>query len=379
MTIPSLPSSWSALSWPQLCGVWTAKMRYGGNPDVAIAAAFLSLCQFTVEGQTMTDPGTGETVYRLKDKEGRLWTATPRQLAYFAKRSLPWFPFPYGDQGDKEEKDDQGKVTKEKREGHAGYVNPDVGNWRDAMALPEETVVFCGSRMMAGSEWEKMGDDERQQIVHTSLFTLHFSLPQAACSNITWHQYRSLQTIVSQLFQDGISEGQVIDLQAQFMAYITVPEEVSSSKVQALSDYAPHGLGTINLKSGTKTDPFAPLHTFTYKADRAEAAVPFWREQLRNGSPLFNICFQVYQTAMQNFYAQVYYDLFNGTSRQDPLQTALTGEVGTINAVMKYQGYTDPQQIYDANLPIILGVLNNMTKESKEIEKMNQQIKRRKK
>ena len=64
-------------------------------------------------------------------------------------------------------------------------------------------------------------------------------------------------------------------------------------------------------------------------------------------------------------------------SHADPLHTALTGEVGTINAVMKYQGYASPQEIYDTNLPIILGVLNNMTKEAKEIEKMNAKIKRK--
>ena len=52
------------------------------------------------------------------------------------------------------------------------------------------------------------------------------------------------------------------------------------------------------------------------------------------------------------------------------------GEVDTINAVMKYQGYTDPQQVYDANLPIVFGTLNTMTKEAKEIEKMNQKLKR---
>ena len=95
MTLPSLPSSWSDLSWIQLCDVWTATMRYGGNPDVAIADAFLSLCQLTADGDVSTDPETGETVYRMKDRNGQTWTVTPRQLAYLAKRSLPWFPFPF--------------------------------------------------------------------------------------------------------------------------------------------------------------------------------------------------------------------------------------------------------------------------------------------
>lgn len=330
MTLPPLPASWSALSWSQLCDVWTAKMRYGGNPDVAIAAAFLALCRLSADGQAVTDLATGETVYRLKDKDGQTWTATPRQLAYLAKISLPWFPFPYGDQGDEEEKDEQGKVVKEKREGHTGYVNPDVGNWRDAMALPEETVTIDG---------------------HT------FALPAVACSNLTWHQYRSLQAIVPQLFQEGIGDDDALQLQAQFMAYITVPEPVTT----------PNG------------DQFPPHNSFKYVSERAEAAVPFWRIHLESDPVLYYICFQVWQTATANYYPSVFPLLFGGNSNSDPLHTALTGEVGTINAVMKYQGYTDPQQVYDANLPIILGVLNNMTKEAKEIEKMNQQIKRRKK
>lgn len=95
-------------------------------------------------------------------------------------------------------------------------------------------------------------------------------------------------------------------------------------------------------------------------------------------SILFHICFQVYQTAMQNYYPSVYPLLFGGSSsKSDPLHTALSGEVDTINAVMKYQGYNDPQQVYDANLPIVFGTLNTMTKEAKEIEKMNQKIKRK--
>lgn len=91
---------------------------------------------------------------------------------------------------------------------------------------------------------------------------------------------------------------------------------------------------------------------------------------------LFSICFQAYQTAVLH-YEKVYPLLFSGDGKSDALRTALTGEVDTLNAIMKYQGYSDQQQVYDANLPIILGVLSNMTKEAKEIEKMNSKIKRK--
>ena len=153
--LPPLPSSWSELTWQQLCDVWTAKIRYGGNHDVAVCAALLALCQLTADGTVSTDPATGEAVYQLKGKDGQLWTVAPRQLSHLAHKALPWFAYPYGDAGDKEERDDQGKVVKERREGHQGYVNPD---WHDAMVLPESELVVCDRRIIPVSQWNAMSE-----------------------------------------------------------------------------------------------------------------------------------------------------------------------------------------------------------------------------
>jgi hypothetical protein len=325
-------------------------MRYGGNADVARAAALLAVCGLTVEGREPADTRTGESIYRLKDRDGQAWTTTARELAHLARQTMPWFDWPYGDQGDKEERDEQGKVIRERREGHPGYVHPNQQDWRDAMVLTEETVEVAG---------------------------VTFALPQGACSNITWHQYRSLQAIAPQLWQDGLTDDEARSLHAQFLAYILVP-------APATADTADH---------------FHTRPSFRYDAERAEASVAFWEERLRveslelrvessdrNGSAgansslftlhssliLFHICFQVWQTAVANFYPSVFPLLFGG-GKSDPLHTALTGETDTINAVMKYQGYSSPEQVYNTELPIILGTLNTMSKEAKEIEKIRSQ------
>jgi len=431
--LPPIPQTWSELTWQQLCGCWQAKMRYGGNADVARAAGLLAVCGLTVEGREPADSRTGESIYRLKDQNGQTWTATARELAHLARQTMPWFEYPYGDQGDKEERDEQGKVIRERREGHPGYVNRNQQDWRDAMVLTEETVAIVGRRLYSGSEWQAMdeagqreavglawqeaddgkrraalqqlmaGADEktlsrtarkdwssldeelRKQILHSSFFIFHFALPQGACSNITWHQYRSLQAIAPQLWQDGLTDEQARSLHAQFLAYILVP--------------APPTADT--------GDRFHTKPSFRYDAERAEASVAFWENQLRgeeqevrgerNDSTaegnaeanssffilhssfplvLFHICFQVWQTAVANFYPSVFPLLFGG-GKSDPLHTALTGETDTINAVMKYQGYSSPEQVYNTELPIILGTLNTMSKEAKEIEKMNAKIKRK--
>lgn len=327
--LPPIPQTWSELSWQQLCGCWQAKMRYGGNADVARAAGLLAVCGLTVEGREPADSRTGESIYRLKDHDGQTWTTTARELAHLARETMPWFDFPYGDNGDKEERDEQGKVIRERREGHPGYVHPNQQDWRDAMVLTEETVEVAG---------------------------VTFALPQGACSNITWHQYRSLQAIAPQLWQDGLTDDEARSLHAQFLAYILVPAPATADT----------------------GDRFHTKPSFRYDAERAEASVQFWEEQLNGADApvLFHICFQVWQTAVANFYPSVFPLLFGG-GKSDPLHTALTGETDTINAVMKYQGYTSPEQVYATELPIILGTLNTMSKEAKEIEKMNAKIKRK--
>ena len=320
--LPPIPQTWSELSWSQLCGCWQAKMRYGGNADVARAAGLLAVCGLTVEGREPADSRTGESIYRLKDQDGQTWTATARELAHLARQTMPWFDWPYGDQGDKEERDEQGKVIRERREGHPGYVNQNQQDWRDAMVLTEETVEVAG---------------------------VTFALPQGACSNITWHQYRSLQAIAPQLWQDGLTDDEARSLHAQFLAYILVPAPATADT----------------------GDRFHTKPSFRYDAERAEASVAFWEEQLNGADApvLFHICFQVWQTAVANFYPSVFPLLFGG-GKSAPLHTALTGETDTINAVMKYQGYSSPEQVYNTELPIILGTLNTMSKEAKEIEKI---------
>ena len=282
-----------------------------------------------------------------------------------ARQALPWFDWPYGDPGEKEERDDKGEIVKPRREAVPGYVS----DMRDAMILPETEIVILGDRMIPGSQWEHMSEPERKQILHSSLLTLHFSLPQMACNNITWQQYRSLQAIAPQLFTEGITDEQAVDLQAQFLAHCLVPARPSEPTA----------------------DQFRPRHIYRYDAERAEQTVPFWREQLakeakENNSSLFtlhsslsilfHLCFQCYQTALL-YYEKSYPLLFTGSSKQDTLRDALQGEVGTVNTVMKYAGYAEQQQVYDSNLPFVLDILNTMAREAKEIEKMNAKIKKK--
>jgi len=183
-----------------------------------------------------------------------------------------------------------------------------------------------------------------------------FALPQVACNNLTWQQYRSLQAIAPQLFSEGLSEQQVLDLQAQFLAHSLVPRS----------------LALLDTTNGSIR--FRPHYEFCYNTSQAEGLVGFWRKHAEG--TLFHICFQCYQTAL-TYYAATYPLLFSGDEKKDAMRDALSGEVGTINTIMKYAGYAEQQQVYDSNLPFVLDILNTMTKEAKEIERMNYKIKKK--
>lgn len=325
MSLPKLPQSWSELSWQQLTECWQVKQRYGGNADVARVAAMLVLlgCEVCL-GATDISAHTGETLYRLKDKDGIFWTVTAREASQMAKATLPWFDYPYGDPGEPAVKDDKGKEVKPPRDPHRGYVS----GMRDALILPKDTI--------------KVGRKV-------------FSLPQVACNNLTWQQYRSLQAVAPQLFSEGLDDQQAAGLQAQFLAHCLVPRS----------------LALLDTTGGSVR--FRLHYEFSYNATQAEGLVGFWRKH--SEGTLFHICFQCYQTAL-TYYAATYPLLFSG-GEKDSVRDALQGEVGTINTIMKYAGYAEQQQVYDSNLPFVLDILNTMTKEAKEIERMNAKVKKK--
>lgn len=339
----SIPRSWSALTWKQLCRMWHVKMHYVGNADVARAAALLALCDVKrVRKSKVADVRTGEHVYSLRDGSGTVFTVTARALAQMAKASLSWFDFPYGDPGEREEKDGDGKVVKPGRMGVDGYVS----DMRDTLIIAEEHVTVRGKR---------------------------FSLPQLACNNFTWQQYRSLQNIAMQLFTEGTGDNEALHAQAQFLAHSLVPRSL------ALLDTTG---GSVRIR---------PHYEYRYNAEQAEGMVKFWERRLRkaavsllldkrmtshrtNAVVLFHICFQAYQTAL-SYYSQAYPLLFDDSGKHGTIRDALQGEVGTINTIMKYAGYAEQQQVYDSNLPFVLDILNTMSREAKEIEKMNSKAK----
>lgn len=346
MNISNIPKRWSELTWQQLCDMWAVKMRYGGNADVARAAALLMLCGLKSDVITGSrnnditkgcyDKNTGERLYQLIDKNvGQLMT-TARELAYMAKEAMPWFDWPYGDPGEPAERDKKGRVIKERRDGVRGYVSP----MQDAMMLPKDKLKVRWS-------WHSI--------------PCYFKLPDPACMNITWQQYRTLQNIMPDLFREGVAAEEQLALQAKFLAHLLVPRSLAILDTSG---------GSVKVR---------PHWVYEYNAERAVQLETWFQRQLTTLnsqlSTLFHICFQMFQTAL-TYYAVEFPYLFS-SGKNGVHGSAVANEASTLSAVMKHQGFTSPQAVYDENVMIILSVLNSMAKDAEEIEKMNAKIKKK--
>lgn len=88
---------------------------------------------------------------------------------------------------------------------------------------------------------------------------------------------------------------------------------------------------------------------------------------------LFAVTYQLFQSC-QAQYKKDFPFLFKEYSDTDG-KSALVMEVGTINAVQKYAGFTNAQSVYDQNSMFIFKFLDSMAEEAKQIEEMNRKMK----
>ncbi len=100
------------------------------------------------------------------------------------------------------------------------------------------------------------------------------------------------------------------------------------------------------------------------------------QEMKKAPSWLFPVLHQNFQSSMIAHKKNFPY-LFSGSGGGggDPF----VGMLNTVNAVMKWQTYQSQQAVYDDNAVSVFAVLNNMTKEAKDMEEANKKMKRKSK
>lgn len=134
---------------------------------------------------------------------------------------------------------------------------------------------------------------------------------------------------------------------------------VTSRKMQFVSG---NGLGT-----------HLDMHwTWPYSAEVAEQNTAY----ISKHAPmwLYDVLQQNLQSCLR-VYKEQFPDLFSGGGNDGSDKLPLISEMDSINAVMKWQGYKEQQNVYDTNAVLVFSILNSMTKEAKAIEEANRKMK----
>lgn len=207
---------------------------------------------------------------------------------------------------------------------------------------------------------------------HIKIGRKKFKAPDALMMNLTYEQFGNAQRylvafwdasrMVDSLQRNGASieallnaESQALGFQAGFLAHM----------------YVSCSWRIFEQRSGMTC--LKPSRVYTYNSEEAERNVGYFRTAPRW---MFDVTYQFFQSSL-TIYKRDFEHLFKEYDDENG-KSALVMEIDTLNAVMKYAGYTDQQTVYESNVGFIFGFLNSMSHEAEEIEKMNTRIKSKK-
>lgn len=199
-------------------------------------------------------------------------------------------------------------------------------------SLPVEDIVFCGKKYL---------------------------LPQPLLTNMTYQQFTAIQSIakdiedIAVMAKEEKDDNEIERLTAlmseakgKFLAHCLTPRKFVFTQSKN---------GEMNLVFGFR---------YVYDSDTA------WKmaEKMNSVSDtIFGICYNHYVGCMMKF-KSMFPALFSGGKGGN--SDLLVAELDSVNNIMKYQGYATQQDVYDSNAVFILSILNAMTEEAKQIEKM---------
>ncbi len=196
-----------------------------------------------------------------------------------------------------------------------------------------------------------------------------FRLPEPLIANITYQQYSNTIKLINLV--DKIAES--MDLQhakKDLKNFKTKVNEVKTAMARVVSHLlVPRSLRLTREDGGRKRIGIG--WEWTYSPEVAEENVQY----IKRNAPewIYPILCQHLMSCIQ-IYKREYPDMFsNDGGGEDKMP--FIAEADTINAVMKWQSYTNQQDVYDTNAVFIFSILCSMSKEAKELERINSRTK----
>lgn len=199
-----------------------------------------------------------------------------------------------------------------------------------------------------------------------------FKAPADLLSDTTFHQYLSADSILASYWD-------TVSVMNSMMEQGTVsPEGLASQREKArilrcrflATLFNPPVWQTGEIREGRYVRR-SWRRVWSFSPHQTERNARLFR---RYEKRLFPVMLQFFQS-VQEYYARMFPHLYTSAGKGSGRRSQLQIEVDMVNNLMKYQGFSDYDAVYDSEAVRILGIMNTMSKEAKEIERMNQKYK----
>ena len=204
------------------------------------------------------------------------------------------------------------------------------------------------------------------------LYGKKFKAPTDLMTNVNHHQYLSAQNLITKYWDTLKMADVLIGRKASRTAIAAQIKQIRSIQCKFLATlFTPQSLEVEVIREGRYVRK-TKNKVFIFESGQIEANA--WRFR-HSANKMFPVMLQFFQS-VQNYFGEIFPDLY--TNRKDSKgRNYLQMEVEMINSIMKYQGFSSYQDVYESEAIRILGVLNTMSKEAKAIEDMNEKMRRK--
>lgn len=204
---------------------------------------------------------------------------------------------------------------------------------------------------------------------HVRIGMTRYKAPDPLMVNLTYEQYGNAQRCLIAYWETS----RMVESLKKNGATLDAVKHAQEEALQARAGFLSHmytAPGWQLLDQRNQMTRIRLKRVYNYCSVEAEDRVPLFKSA---PSWLFAVTYQLFQSC-QAQYKKDFPFLFKEYSDNDG-KSALVMEVGTVNAVQKYAGFTSPQSVYDQNTMFIFKFLDDMANEAKQIEDMNRKMK----
>lgn len=204
---------------------------------------------------------------------------------------------------------------------------------------------------------------------HVRIGMTRYKAPDPLMVNLTYEQYGNAQRCLIAYWETS----RMVESLKKNGATLEAVKHAQEEALQARAGFLAHMYvepGWQLLDQRNQMTRISIKRVYNYCSVAAEERVEDFKSA---PSWLFAVTYQLFQSC-QAQYKKYFPFLFKEYSDTDG-KSALVMEVGTINAVQKYAGFTNAQSVYDQNSMFIFKFLDSMAEEAKAIEEMNRKMK----